>query len=99
MMKKRNSASSLRAVTTRLTLGDYSALVAEAEQQGSTPSQMIREAWTEHQKGQSYEARLTQLEARLTRRLFEIVAAVAGLTPPQRQEAMAEVTKNLRSKS
>ena len=97
-MAKKFSKNSLRAVTTRLSLGDYADLVAEAEQLGSTPSQIIRDTWSKHQQHQTYEVRLAQLEARLSRRLFEIVAAVAGLTPSQRKEAMAEAMKHLRSK-
>ncbi len=99
MMRTKSSKSSLRAVTTRLALGDYADLVSEAEKLGTTPSDMIRKAWAEHQGNQSYEAKLSQLEARLTRRIFEIVAAVAGLTPSQREEAMSEAMTNLRRKS
>ncbi len=91
-----NTKAAQHAVTTRLNNSDHIALLAEAERLGSNPSQLMRTAWSDYQEKQSIDTRLGLLESRLTRRLFEIVSAVAGLTPTQRQEAMSEAKLNLR---
>ncbi|ELI5735569.1 hypothetical protein RRK63_004312 [Vibrio fluvialis] len=91
---KKNKAH-LRVVTTRLDLGDYAALIEEAENQGSNPAQMMRTAWSSYKENQSINSRINELESRLTRKIFEIVVAVAGLSCHERKLAMKEVNKRL----
>ncbi|HGF3677448.1 TPA: hypothetical protein ACF4EV_002165 [Vibrio parahaemolyticus] len=83
------------AVTTRLTVGDYAALQAEAESKGSNPAQILRLAWSQYLQNRTIENRLDRLESRMTRRVFEIVSVVAGLSQVERKEALAEVKKYL----
>lgn len=66
-----NNNNAMRTVTSRFSLSDYMALLAEAERTGSNPS-------------------------RPTRRTFEIVSAVAGLTETERKQAQAQVKQQLR---
>jgi VIT1/CCC1 family predicted Fe2+/Mn2+ transporter len=91
-----NNNNAMRAVTSRFSLSDYMALLAEAERTGSNPSQLLRQAWQVYQEQQQLDERLTQFESRLTRRTFEIVSAVAGLTETERKQAQAQVKQQLR---
>lgn len=95
-MATNNNDKAQRAVTSRFTLGDYMAILAEAERTGSNPSQLIRKSWQVYQEQQQLDDRLAQLESRLTRRVFEIVSAVAGLSDTERQQAMAQAKQQLR---
>ncbi|MFT4803559.1 MAG: hypothetical protein ACI9YE_000753 [Psychroserpens sp.] len=89
-MATKNNIKAQQAVTTRFTLGDYMNLLAEVERTGSNPSQMLRKAWHVYMEQQSIEVRLAQLESRLTRRTFEIVSAVAGLSETEKKEALQQ---------
>lgn len=89
-MATNNNTKAQQAVTTRFTLGDYANLLAEVERTGSNPSQMLRKSWRVYMEQQSIEVRLAQLESRLTRRMFEIVSAVAGLSATEKKEAMQQ---------
>ncbi|MDO6708983.1 hypothetical protein [Photobacterium sp. 1_MG-2023] len=40
-----NNNNAMRAVTSRFSLSDYMALLAEAERTGSNPSQLLRQTW------------------------------------------------------
>lgn len=91
-----NNNNAMRAVTSRFSLSDYMALLAEAERTGSNPSQLLRQAWQVYQEQQQLDERLTQFESRLTRRTFEIVSAVAGLTETECKQAQAQVKQQLR---
>ena len=91
-----NNNNAMRAVTSRFSLSDYMALLAEAERTGSNPSQLLRQAWQVYQEQQQLDERLTQFESRLTRRTFEIVSAVAGLTETERKQAQAQVKQQIR---
>ncbi|MDC5837946.1 hypothetical protein OPW33_01215 [Vibrio europaeus] len=94
-MAKKNNNIAQHAVTTRLTVGDYAALRAEAEARGSNPSQVLRLAWSLYLENKSIESRIDRLESRMTRRTFEIVSVVAGLSQVERQEALSQVKKYL----
>ncbi|MCZ5880132.1 hypothetical protein O4N73_20575 [Vibrio parahaemolyticus] len=94
-MAKNKSNNAQHAVTTRLTVGDYAALRAEAETRGSNPAQVLRLAWGQYMENQRIESRLELLESRITRRTFEIVSVVAGLSPTERKEAISQVKKYL----
>ncbi|ENM5766342.1 hypothetical protein V4V57_002038 [Vibrio mimicus] len=94
-MAKNKSNIAQHAVTTRLTVGDYSALRAEAEAKGSNPAQVLRLAWSLYLENRTIENRLDRLESRMTRRTFEIVSVVAGLSQAERQEALSQVKKYL----
>ena len=94
MAKKKNNIAQ-HAVTTRLTVGDYAALRAEAEARGSNPAQVLRLAWSLYLENKSIESRIDRLENRMTRRTFEIVSVVAGLSQVERQEALSQVKKYL----
>ncbi|EHR7289761.1 hypothetical protein VPH80_002030 [Vibrio parahaemolyticus] len=94
-MAKNNNNIAQRAVTTRLTIGDYVALQAEAEAKGSNPAQVLRMAWSQYLQNSALESRLDKLENRMTRRTFEIVSVVAGLSPMERKEALNQIKKYL----
>jgi len=85
-----------KTVTARLPIADNAALTAEAERQGSNRSRILCKALNHYLDHQSIESRLAQLESRLTRRMFEVVSAVAGLDAEQRAQAMREAKQHLR---
>jgi hypothetical protein len=89
-MATNNNTKAQHTVSTRFTLGDYMNLLAEVERTGSNPSHVLRKSWHVFMEQQSIEVRLAQLESRLTRRMFEIVSAVAGLTETEKKEAMQQ---------
>ena len=89
-MATKNKTKAQYAITTKFTLGDYMALEAEVERTGSNFSQMLRKSWHVYMEKQSIEVRLAQLESRLTRRMFEIVSAVAGLSATEKKEALQQ---------
>ncbi|WP_448214314.1 hypothetical protein [Colwellia sp. MEBiC06753] len=91
-----NAKATTEAVTTRLSTAARAALLQEAEKQGSNPSRTLANAWDYYREQQSIESRLAKLEATLTRRMFEIVSAVAGLDAEQRAQAMQEAKQNLK---
>lgn len=96
MTTHHQSKATTQAVTTRLTTAARAALLEEAAKQGSTPSRLLAHAWDNCREQQSIESRLAKLEATLTRRMFEIVSAVAGLDAQQRAQAMQEAKQNLK---
>jgi hypothetical protein len=85
-----NTKATTEAVTTRLSIAARAALLQEAENQGSNPSRTLAKAWDHYREQQSIESRLARLESRLTRRMFEIVSAVAELDEEQRAKAMRD---------
>jgi hypothetical protein len=91
-----NSNAATEAVTTRLTAAARAALLEEAVKQGSNPSRILAHSWDHYREQQSIESRLAKLEATLTRRMFEIVSAVAGLDAEQRAQAMQEAKQKLK---
>ncbi len=94
-MTKKKKTITQHAVTTRLTVGDYAALLAEAEVRGSNPAQVLRLAWSLYLENKSIESRIELLENRMTRRTFEIVSVVAGLSETERQDALSQVKRHL----
>ncbi|MCG7813035.1 hypothetical protein MI353_09720 [Alteromonas sp. MCA-1] len=96
MATKNNAKAATEAVTTRLTAAARAALLQEAEKQGSNPSRILAHSWDHYCQQQSIESRLAKLEATLTRRMFEIVCAVAGLDAEQRAQAMRDTKQHLR---
>ena len=89
-MATKNKTKAQYTVSARFPLGDHMNLLAEAERTNSNASHVLRKSWHVFMEQQSIEVRLAQLESRLTRRMFEIVSAVAGLSATEKKEAMQQ---------
>jgi hypothetical protein len=96
MATYKKTKATTETVTARLPIADNAALTVEAERQGSNRSRILCKALSHYLEKQSIESRLAQLENRLTRRMFEIVSAVAGLSEEDRKQAMREAKQHLR---
>jgi len=94
--KYNNKNSQQHSVTTRFPLSDYSKLLSEAEQRGTTLADMLRICWAEYQSNEETEERLQKLESRIFRRVFEVGCATQSLTNSERQEALSEIKSRLR---
>ena len=92
---KKSKGNSPQPITTRLSISDRAALLAEAERRGTTAADMLRISWTAYQEQQKLDERIRSLETRLKRQMFEIVCAVGGLTPSERNEALQDVRRRL----
>lgn len=93
---KKNGRNLSKPVTFRTTNHDYQMMIKEAEENNMGVPDIIRKAWSDYLLQQDISTKLSQLEQRLTRRNFEIVAAVANLDEQERRTALKAFKNQLR---
>ncbi len=98
MTKRNKKVEAQRAVTTRLPLGDYMALLSEAEEKGTTVADVLRLSWARYHADISIRDQISAVESRLTRRCFEFTCAIADITEEQRIEAWNKAWSRLKEK-
>ncbi len=84
-----------KAVTVRFPMGDYLAIVTEAESQNTTSAEVVRKAWKSYKENQNLILKLAQLEKRIIRNTFEICAATVGVNDEERKNAANQVNRKL----
>ena len=90
------SSNTTKPVTVRFSLNDYHILLRDAEQNNVAIAEMIRIAWNSHKQQEDINVKLRELEQRLMKKNFEVVAAVANLDEQERRIAAKKINKNLR---
>lgn len=80
-----------KAVTARFPLQEYLKLQQEAERQGCTIADVIRQAWVQHQAQQQIQQQLLNLEQRQRETTFEMLCAVVGLQSSEREQALHQL--------
>ncbi|GGY61536.1 hypothetical protein GCM10011613_01170 [Cellvibrio zantedeschiae] len=83
-MKHQNNDLLNQNINLRLTSYDFNLIAAEAEERGMGKADVLRAAWREHLNQREISSLLAGLEQRLTKKIFEILTAVAGLDDGER---------------
>lgn len=76
-----------RNINLRLSSRDYLAVCAEAERLNVGNADVLRLAWTDYLAHKELLELFVSLEARMERKIFEMLVAVAGLSPEERSSA------------
>jgi len=97
MSKRRLAHEKERAVTARLSLSAYAALVQEAENRGTTKSGVIRTAWTSYQEKTEQALLMRNLESRIISKVFEVCSATLGLSEEERKAARQEFNHRVKN--
>lgn len=84
MTKKNNKEPLTKVLSLRVSTYDHHLMAAESEELGMGIPDVIRGAWREHLQQRDIDTALSKMEQRLTKRMFEIVVAVAGLDENER---------------
>jgi predicted transcriptional regulator len=92
---KNNNTETMRACSVRLPQTLHAHLQQEAEKQGTTVGDVMRDALVRFRAQQALDEQLVQLEARFVRRVFESHCAVAGLTASEREEALRDLKQRM----
>ncbi|EHY0954110.1 hypothetical protein NMT15_002448 [Vibrio cholerae] len=90
------SSNTTKSVTVRFSLNDYFILLRDAERNNVAIAEMVRIAWNNHKQQEDINTKLRELEQRMMKKSFEIVAAVANLDDQERRIAAKKINKNLR---
>ena len=99
-MKQKNSKSSLtKVISLRITNHDFNLIAAEAEEKNIGNADVIRSAWHEHLNQQDLSTTIIALEHRLTKKVFEMVTAVAGLDDNERLLALKKYRSKMKGEA
>jgi hypothetical protein len=90
------SSNATKALSVRFSLYDYQILLRDAEQNNVTIAEMIRISWRNYKHQEDINMKLRELEQRLNKRNFQIVAAVANLDDQERRIAIKKINNSLR---
>jgi len=85
-----------KPLTVRFSLHDYQILLRDAEENNVTIAEMMRIAWRSYKQQEDINMTLRELEQRLIKKNFEVVAAVANLDDQERRIARKKINNNLR---
>lgn len=99
MTQKKINNSLTKVISLRLTKRDFNLISAEAEEKSIGNADVIRGAWLEHLDQQDLSIMLAGLEQRLTKKLFEIVTAVAGLDDSERLLALKKYKTKMKEEA
>jgi len=83
-----------KPVTVRFYPNDYNKLLQLAEQKNTSVAEVIRQAWAANEEQKDFAIKLLALEERLSKRNFEIVAAVANLDEQEKNLAQQRLFKS-----
>ena len=97
MSKRRARHEKGRGATARFSHGDYTALVQEAEDKGTTVAAIIRMAWTSYQEKSEHAFLMRKLESRIVFKVFEVCSATLGLSEEERKAARQEFNHRVKN--
>ena len=95
MTKKNKTEVLTKVVSLRISAHDFHQIVAESEERSMTIPDVLRGAWREHREQKNIDTALSKMEQKLTKRMFEIVSAIAGLDENERLLALKKYKARL----
>ncbi len=99
MTRSKRSPDTGRSITFRVTTHQYNLFARAAEEKNMSNSELGRLLIDDYINLKNMNFKIEQLEKRLERRIFEMVAAIADIDDQQRLQARKKYRSNLQPES
>ena len=99
MTRSKPKSNTEKTITLRVTRHQYNRVTQAAEEKNMNNSAFIRSVVDDRLTQQDTNKKIDLLERRLEKRIFEMVASIAGLDEHQRLQAKKQYLSNLKSEA